>query len=352
MALEGAITRHTIGASARELDAALTGDATTIDLSGVTEIDSAGIALLAGAQRRASKMGRQLELTGASAELKRTLDLLPFPTIPEAEADDGEGRLEELGERGASAFDFALATLILAADVAWFTAEGLFKRKGIRWKAVVYEMSAMGSQALPVVGLIAFLIGGTMALQSAFQLRQFGANLFVADLVGVSMTRELGPLITAIGVAGRSGSAVAAELATMTITEEIDALRTMGLNPIRFLVVPKVIAITITQPLLTAFANALAIFGGFLVAVTYLEVGPTSFLSRLEEALYLKDLLTGLFKSVLFAQLIVTIGAVFGLRTTGGADAVGRSTTASVVAGIFAVIVADAIASLAFYFGG
>jgi phospholipid/cholesterol/gamma-HCH transport system permease protein len=229
--------------------------------------------------------------------------------------------------------------------------EGLLGRGALRWNQVLLEMSMMGSRAVGVVGMIAFLVGGTLALQSAVQLRQFGANIFVADLIGVSITRELGPLIAAIVVAGRSGSAVAAELATMTITEEIDALRTMGINPIRFLVVPKLLAITLTQPLVTILTNTLAIFGGFLVAVTYLDVGADPFLSRLQQALYVKDLLTGLFKSVLFANLIVTVGAYCGLRTRGGADAVGRSTTISVVAGIFAVIVADAACSLLFYFG-
>jgi phospholipid/cholesterol/gamma-HCH transport system permease protein len=164
------------------------------------------------------------------------------------------------------------------------------------------------------------------------------------------MTRELGPLMAAIVVAGRSGSAVAAELGTMVITEEIDALKTMGLHPTRFLVVPKVLAITITQPLVTMLANLAGIVGGFLVGVYYLDIGPDTFIARLQETLQLKDVVTGLIKSVMFAQLIVTVGALCGLRTAGGADAVGRSTTTSVVAGIFAVITADAVASLVFYF--
>ena len=138
----------------------------------------------------------------------------------------------------------------------------------------------------------------------------------------------------------------------MVITEEIDALRTMGLNPTRFLVVPKIVAISVTQPLLTMAANALAIFGGFLVAILYLDVAPAAFVGRLQQALFVKDILTGLFKSLIFANLIVTIGALCGLRTAGGADAVGRSTTTSVVAAIFAIIVADAACSLLFYFGG
>jgi phospholipid/cholesterol/gamma-HCH transport system permease protein len=316
----------------------------------VREIDSAGVALLATYQRRAERAGRSLTVRGLRPEIARTLDL--FPLVSDAEAiKEPVGWLERLGERGALAREVVLEYLLICADVMWFCITGLCKRRGIRWRVVAYEMSNMGSQALGVVGLIAFLVGGTIALQSAAQLRQFGANIFVVDLIGVSLTRELGPLMAAIVVAGRSGSAVAAEIATMVITEEVDAVKTMGLNPTRFFVVPKFVAITLTQPLLTVMADLLGILGGFLVAVTYLDVGPEPFANRLLQALFVRDLLIGLFKSVLFAQLIVTISALCGMRTRGGADAVGRSTTTSVVASIFAVIAADAVCSMLFYFG-
>ena len=279
------------------------------------------------------------------------LALFPLASPSPDPEPEPVGRFEALGERAAAALDLGFDYLRLLADTAWFATVGLFSPKQMRWPVVLYEMSSMGARAFAVVGLISFLVGATMALQSAVQLRQFGANIYVVDLIAISMTRELGPLMAAIAVAGRSGSAVAAEIGTMVITEEVDALRTMGLHPTRFLVVPKFVAICFTQPILTMFANLLGLFGGFLVAVTYLEIGPTTFVQRLQQALFLKDILTGLFKSVLFAALIVTIGAMAGFRTRGGADAVGRSTTQSVVAGIFAVIAADAAASLAFYFG-
>jgi phospholipid/cholesterol/gamma-HCH transport system permease protein len=257
--------------------------------------------------------------------------------------------LERLADTLAKAREVGLAYVVLCADIAWFSVQAIIGR-AVRARDVAAQMAAMGSQALGVVGLMSFLIGGVMALQGAAQLRQFGASIFIADLVGVSLTRELGPLITAIMVAGRSGSAVAAEIGTMVITEEIDALRTMGLHPTRFLVVPKTMAITVTQPLLTMYANIIAIFGGFLVAVFYLGLGPGAYFNRLREAIFFKDIITGLVKSVVFANIVVSIGALCGLRTGGGADAVGRSTTASVVAGIFFVIVADAAFSLLFYF--
>ncbi|MBK8012975.1 MAG: MlaE family lipid ABC transporter permease subunit [Deltaproteobacteria bacterium] len=327
------------------------GDLIELDLSRVSRVDSAGVALLSVFLRRLRTQGRRIEIVNPSPEIEQTLRLFPFVDAPPRRATERPPALERLGSTAQLVAEVFIEFVMLAADTAWFMLGGLFRRRGIRWSVVVFEMSAMGSRALGVVGLIAFLVGGTMALQSAAQLRQFGANIFVVDLIGISMARELGPLMAAIVVAGRSGSAVAAELGTMMITEEIDALRTMGLHPVRFLLVPKALAISLTQPLLTVFANVLGIFGGFLVAILYLDVSPSAFLSRLREAMLLKDVITGLVKSVVFAQLIVTVGALCGFRTKGGADAVGRSTTTSVVAGIFAVIVADAVASMVFYFG-
>lgn len=353
-ALTGNLTRTEAVDAAAQLDALLEVEAGPIrlDLSQVTAVDSAGAALLATFVRRAEKKGMAVQLQAVHPAVARTLRLFPFmrerAIIPVAPVP----YFEAVGGSVEYARNLLMEYILLCADVAWFMFAGLFQRRGIRFQAVLLEMFSMGSQAFGVVGLISFLVGGTVALQSAAQLRQFGANLFVADLIGVSITRELGPLITAIVVAGRSGSAVAAEIATMMITEEIDSLKTMGLSPTRFIIVPKVWAITLTQPVLTMMANVLAISGGFLVAIFYLDVSAAAFLGRLQTALYVKDILTGLFKSVLFANLIVTIGALCGLRTTGGADAVGRSTTTSVVAAIFAIIVADALCSLLFYFGG
>lgn len=351
LALEGKLTRERLGEAAAALEQTKKGTGPLeLDLGSVTEADSAGAALLSLLAREAQQAGRKIVLKNVRPEVQRTLELFPFPSGASLEEPKKPGLFETWGQRTIDARTLALQYLILVADTFWFTITGMFQRKGIRWSVVVYEMASMGSKALGVVGLIAFLVGGTIALQSAEQLRQFGANIFIVDLIGISMTRELGPLMAAIVVAGRSGSAVAAEIGTMMITEEVDALKTMGLHPTRFLVVPKVLAISITQPLITVLADVLGIAGGFLVAVTYLDIGPESFLARLQETLMVKDLLIGLLKSVVFAQLIVTIGAICGFRTSGGADAVGRSTTISVVAGIFAVITADAVASLVFYF--
>ena len=353
VALSGNVTVHRVPALTRTLADALGEEGpVTLDLSEVTAIDSAGVAMISLFARRLRAEGRALTLVGTPEPVEQTLRLFPDVGDEPPPGEKGDGALlERIGSGAQEAALLGVQVLQLFADAAWFLVADLFKRKGLRWGVVFYEMSAMGAKAVGVVGLISFLVGATMALQSATQLRQFGANIFVVDLIGISMTRELGPLMAAIVVAGRSGSSVAAEIGTMVISEEIDALKTMGLHPTRFLVVPKLLAISLTQPLLTVLADVFGIFGGFLVAVTYLEVGPATFLERLQTALFAKDLLTGLIKSVIFAQLIVVVGAIAGFRTRGGADAVGRSTTTAVVAGIFAVIVADAVASLVFYFG-
>ena len=345
------LTQETVADVALDMDALVRGvGPLDLDLSQVRAIDSAGAALLSLLKRRAGQAGRQLRLHGMSAEIAQTLAL--FPALPDADPAPAPAptHLDALGARSQALWAAWARYAMLCADTAWFSLETLLGRHRLRPAVIAYEMAAMGSRALGVVGLIAFLVGATMGLQSAAQLRQFGADIFVVDLIVVSMTRELGPLMAAIVIAGRSGASVAAELGTMTVTEEVDALRTMGLHPIRYLVVPKVLAISLVQPLLTLYANALGILGGLLVAMTWLDLGPTAFTARMAEVLEMKDVLVGLCKSLIFAWLIVTIGAWHGLATRGGADAVGRSTTSSVVAGIFAVVVADAVASLVFYF--
>jgi len=228
---------------------------------------------------------------------------------------------------------------------------GAPRTRRVRRGAWISEGLRIGGDALPIVALIAFLVGLVVALQSAYQLRQFGANIYVANLIAVSMTREMGPLMTAIILAGRSGAAIAAEIATMKVSEEVDALETIGLNPVRYAVVPKFQGITITMPALVVYADLVGIVGGFLVALFYLDISLEAFWKQVHSALHLKDLLTGLLKSVAFAWIIVLIAAHKGFQARGGAESVGRVTTSSVVMSIFWVIVADAAFSMVFYFG-
>jgi phospholipid/cholesterol/gamma-HCH transport system permease protein len=218
----------------------------------------------------------------------------------------------------------------------------------IRWRAVAFNIRSAGVNALPIVGLLAFLLGVVVAYQSADQLRQYGANIFVADLIGISMLREFAPLITAIIIAGRSGSAYAAQIGTMAVTEEIDAMRTLGLSPQEILVLPKLLAMLIVMPLLTLFADVLGVFGGMVLARAQLSVGFPEFIDRLVKAIVMSTYLVGIAKAPVFGAIIVMVGCFQGFRTEGGADSVGRQTTRSVVQSIFLVIVADAVFSVIF----
>jgi phospholipid/cholesterol/gamma-HCH transport system permease protein len=211
---------------------------------------------------------------------------------------------------------------------------------------VAFNIRSAGLNALPIVGLLAFLLGVVVAYQGAGQLRTFGANIFVVDLVGLSMLREFAPLITAIIVAGRSGSAYAAQIGTMVVTEEMDGMRTIGIEPQELLVLPKLLALVIALPLLTVFADALGLAGGMLMAQVKLGVGYSEFIERLSKAVAVNDYLVGVLKAPVFAAIIVVVGCFQGFRTEGGADGVGRQTTRSVVWSIFLVIVVDAAFSV------
>ena len=238
----------------------------------------------------------------------------------------------------------------LINDIFYWTLLAPFKGKKIRFKASVSEMVKTGYHSVPIVAVISFFVGVILALQAAYQLRRFGALIYVANLVGVSITRELGPILTAIIVAGRSGSAFAAEIGSMKAAEEIDALISMGINPVRFLIVPKLIALMVMLPSLTLFSDAIGLLGGFLLSVTALEIHPYNYFQQTINALLIKDLLTGLTKAWAFSVVITMVGAYEGFKVEGGAEEVGRRTTASVVSSIFLVIVFDFIFTTLFYY--
>ena len=256
--------------------------------------------------------------------------------------------LERLGRSAASIFEQAWAMLAFIGETAQVFAGWLTHPTRIRWRVVLFNLRSAGFDALPIVGLLSFLLGVVVAYQGADQLRQYGANIFVADLVGLSMLREFAPLITAIIVAGRSGSAYAAQIGTMAVTEEIDAMRTLGIEPHELLVLPKIVALVIALPLLTVFADVLGVLGGMVMAKTQLGVGFAEFLDRMAKAVSITSYLVGIGKAPVFAAIIAVVGCFQGFRTHGGADSVGQQTTRSVVQSIFLVIVADALFSIAF----
>jgi phospholipid/cholesterol/gamma-HCH transport system permease protein len=222
----------------------------------------------------------------------------------------------------------------------------------IRFRETLVQAVRAGNGSLPLVALICFLVGMIMALQSAYQLQTYGALDLVSSLVAVSMSRELAPLLAAIIVAGRFGSAIAAELGTMRVSNEIDALEVMGIDPTSFLVVPRLIALMITMPCLTIFADLIGILGGMLIGVGVLELGFGSYLEDTVDSLVLQDIYTGLVKSVAFAAIIGLVGCHEGLSTRGGAEQVGRSTTSAVVRSIVLIIFADLFVTAWFYVRG
>jgi phospholipid/cholesterol/gamma-HCH transport system permease protein len=321
-----------------------------IDLSGVTSIDSAGVALLDEIKSKCSLKAINIQLLNVPPNIQEAIDIFSTELLPAETIPSKAGFFESVGEYALRMNKSFMGWLYLVADIFYWSIVGLLQRKAQREGSFVQQSVLIGVNALSIVGLISFLIGLILALQSAAQLRQFGANIFVADLIGIAMLREMGPIMTAIVVAGRSGSSIASEIATMVVTEEIDALKTMSLNPIRYVIVPKFHGITLTMPLLTILSDLIGILGGFVIGITYLQLSATAFFNELVTVLIMKDVLTGLFKSIIFAWIIIIVACHFGLRVTGGSEGVGKATTASVVASIFLVIVADSILGLLFYF--
>ena len=321
-----------------------------INLSGIISIDSAGVSLLDEIQERYSTSQQPVQLSNIPPAIQQAITSFTTAHLPSEIFPDQPGFFESIGGNALQLKQNVMNLLYLTADIFYWSVVGLVQRKGQREGSFIQQSLLIGVNALSIVGLISFLIGLILALQSAAQLRQFGADVFVADLIGIAMLREMGPIMTAIVVSGRSGSAIAAEIATMVVTEELDALETMALNPIRYVIVPKFHAITLTMPLLTIMADFVGILGGFVIGVTYLQLSPQAFFNELLTVLILKDVFTGLLKSVVFAWIVVIVGSYQGLQVKGGAEGVGKATTAAVVASIFFVIVADSVMGLMFYF--
>jgi phospholipid/cholesterol/gamma-HCH transport system permease protein len=221
-----------------------------------------------------------------------------------------------------------------------------------RWRAAVHQMLEIGVEALPMVALLAMCSGFILAMQGASELRRFGALRFVIDLVAMGFTRELGPLLTAIAVSGRSGSAFAAEIGTMKVTEEIDALKVMAFEPVEFILAPKYLAALVAVPCLSVVANVFGILAGGLFMFFSTHLGLLLYFRYALNSIVLRDVLAGLIKAVAFATIIAHVGCLEGLRVRGGPEAVGRSTTSAVVRSTFLVIVADAIFTAIFYFVG
>jgi len=338
----------------RLAESAGAGEALTVDLSELEQLDGACAALLFAWTRDVRASGGDVELVGARAGCREMLELYRCPVGRECGPAPrlSIGLFDQVGR-------VTIAVLRSLRDVFGFVGDlivnlrrAILDRRSINWRDVPHLLERAGADGAPIVLLINFLVGLIVALQSAYQLEKFGANVFVADAVGLSMTRELGPLMTAIVVAGRSGAAYAAELGTMRVNQEIDALWTLGLDPYRFLVFPRLVAMAVAGPLLTLGSVIVGILGGLLVAISVLDLSALAYLSELEGAVHLNDLLGGLLKSAVFAVTITLISCQRGLSTRGGAAGVGMSTTSAVVVILFSLVVLDTLFTVAFDFLG
>ncbi len=312
-----------------------------VDFEDVTEIDTSAIATLSVAIDRLRHAGIAIRAEHLSDDQREALDLMPRDVEP-ADPPDESGFLESFGTTALQViydlddfYDIVTDTVFASIEMV----KGKLPPKG----SVTRQSVRIGVNALPIVALLSFLLGMILAFQSAYQLRQFGANIYVANLVGIAMVREFGPMMTAIILAGRSGSSMAAELGTMQVQEEIDALKTMGIDPTRYLLLPRMIAITLMQPALTLMSNFVGIAGGYAIANLYLDLSSAIYLNKTIEAVQIGDFFHGLGKSVAFAWLIGWIACFAGMMVRGGASSVGRATTRSVVIGIFMIIVTDSV---------
>lgn len=323
--------------------------AVTVQADGLT-LDSAGALLMAQAVQSWRDTGAEVDLSGLEATHRKLLELVsakagrppataPGPRLP---------LLDDIGRGATVATTEFLALLAFVGELVWNGLPQLLQPWRIRWREVVAEIDAAGLRALGIIGLLSFLIGMVMAYQSGATLATYGANILIVNLVSIITLRELGPLLTAILVAGRTGSSYTAQIGTMRITEEVDALRALGLSPFDMLVFPKVIALVVTVPLLSLFADLMGLAGGGLVASVGYNVPVSEYISRIPQVVGVKTLVLGLIKAPVFAVVIALVGCLQGLRVAGSASAVGRATTVSVVQSIFLVIVIDATFSVVY----
>ena len=321
----------------------------TFDLRRVHAADGSVMALIVELRRELVERGVSAELVCANEKIEKIVNLYAghegvvreTKRKPESVVAHVGRATIEVKNRAKDILDF-LGSMVLAAYTL------VRHPRAGHWKEVAPLAERSGADAVPIVALINFLVGFIMAFQSANQLKTFGANVYVADLVGIALTRELAPLMTAIIVCGRSGAAFTAEIGSMKVNEEVDALRTFGLRPFNWLVVPRTVALVLVVPLLTLIADFVGMFGGLVVAVVDLDLTPQGYLLETLRAVRGVDVLSGLLKSVAFAFAIALIACQQGLAASGGAEGVGRRTTSTVVTCLFSLVLLDAAFTFVF----
>ena len=321
-------------------------DSLVIDLDKLIYLDDYGVSVLVGLKKAMGNRRGNFSLANISEQVNEILTMHRFNELGQQPTSVLKTSQNFFTNLGSSTFNIGSEIrfmLMFLGDTCFSLLTFLRHPGSLRFNDTVENMKRVGLDALPIVGLISFLLGLIMAFMSSVQLQQFGANIYVASLVSISMTRELGPIMTAIIVAGRSGSSFAAEIGTMKISEEVDALSTMNINPNFFLVLPRMFAAFLVMPVLTLFSDLFAIAGGLLVGVTMLDLTVSGYTNQTINSLTLFDVFWGVFKSGIFALLISWTGCLKGFQVRGGAAGVGKATTSAVVTSIFLIVMSDSL---------
>ncbi|HEY7320133.1 MAG TPA: MlaE family lipid ABC transporter permease subunit [Candidatus Binatia bacterium] len=354
VAIEGRLDSSTTGRIWRQATEAVSSAksrSVIVDAAQIDYCDGSGIALFLHLRDLQRKAGGQLEIRGLRPEFQGLLQESDLGDLDRLESHRRvkTNLAEDVGRVVVGVWEDIRSLISFVGELTSALAVAAMHPKSVRWRDVLHVAETAGVNALPIIVLVSFLMGVIMAFQGAISLRRFGADIFVANLVGLAMLRELGPLMTAIILAGRSGSAFAAELGTMKVREEIDALKTMGLDPVRFLVVTRVVAAVVMTPLLTVFADLLGLIGGAVVMRSF-GIPLVTFYHQVQYQVTYGSLVGGLVKSFVFGILVAAIGCLRGLQTTTGASAVGESTTRAVVSGIVLIVITDGMFSVAYYY--
>jgi len=349
----GRLTVARVNECARELRGlAPDGRPLVVDIGAVERMDTTGAWLVYRLIRDWTKAGLHATVEGADADALRLIEQVGANDRPVKIRPDRTNpvlrRLGQFGDYVIGGVETFGGFLAFLGDAMITIVRTIVTRRRFRWPAIIRQMEVVGVNALGIVGLMSFLVGIVVAQQGAVQLRQFGAEVFTINLVGRSVTRELGVLMTAIMVAGRSGSAFAAQIGSMKLAEEIDAMRAIGMSPTEVLVLPRVIATALVMPLLAFYASILAIVGGGLFSWFSLNIPPVTFVQRIQEVVPITDLWIALVKAPVFGLIIAVTGCYQGMQVTGNAESVGQRTTAAVVQSIFLVIVLDAFFAVFF----
>lgn len=321
-----------------------------VDCAAVTYCDGAGVALLVDLLRQPRQAGAEVAVENLAPDYRTLLDQVdpasyriastqPPPRVP---------LIARLGNSGASLMNESRAQISFLGDAASALAGALRRPAALRWRDILAVAEEAGVNALPIVGLVAFLLGVILTFQSAIAMRPFGAEVYVADLVGLSLLRELGPLMTAILLAGRSSAAFAAELGTMKVGDELNALETMGIDPMRFMVVPRLLAGVVVAPVLTVYADLIGLAGSAMI-MSLFNVPLVTFVQQVTGIVGSGDFFGGLAKSLVFGAIVAGIGCLRGIQTGSGAAAVGRSTTSAVVSGLVLIVFADGLFAVIYY---